>query len=114
MEAERELGNEPKDVSADKVGYDICSWSPRNEQFRFIEVKGRAMGADSVTLTRQEIITSLHEPDRFILAIVEVNGRDPQDPKYVRGALSEHQPSFAQESVTYNLKKLLSRASDPK
>ena len=114
MKAEQELGNEPKDVSADKVGYDICSWSPRNEQFRFIEVKGRAMGADSVTLTRQEIITSLHEPKRFILAIVEVDGSDPKGPRYIRGPLSEHQPSFAQESVTYNLKKLLSRASDPK
>ena len=113
MSAERKLGNEPEDVSAAKVGYDIRSWSPREEQLRFIEVKGRVKGADSVTLTRQEIITSLHEPNRFILAIVEVDGCDPADPKYVRGAQSEHQPSFAQESVTYDLKKLLSRASDP-
>ena len=113
MGTERQLGNEPEDVSADKIGYDIRSWNPRDKQLRLIEVKGRVKGADSVTLTRQEIATSLHEPNKFILAIVEVDRCDPASPKYIRGALSEHQPSFAQESVTYNLKKLLSQASDP-
>ena len=69
MTAERELGNSPEDVSARKVGYDIASFDPRTRSHRFIEVKGRVDGADTVMITRQEIITSLHEPEKFILAV---------------------------------------------
>ena len=73
MAAERALGNTPEDVSARKVGYDIASFDPGTRSHRFIEVKGRVDGADTVMITRQEIITSLHEPEKFILAIVEVS-----------------------------------------
>jgi hypothetical protein len=70
------LGNSPKDVSAQKVGYDIASYDPKTDHLRFIEVKGRVDGADSLMITRQEVITSLHEPDKFILAIVQVDWRN--------------------------------------
>ncbi len=79
MQAERELGHEPKDVSRDNVGYDIESGecvtentgdSPR--RLRFIEVKGRLRGADTVTLTRNEILTAFNKPDDWLLALVEV------------------------------------------
>ena len=113
METERGLGNEPEDVSGDNAGYDIRSWNPNEEQYRFIEVKGRTKGADSVTLTRNEIIVSCHNPKQYILAIVEVEGRSASNPRYIKGALEEHQPSFAQVSVNYSLKKLNSYASVP-
>lgn len=113
MEAERGLGNEPKDVSSDNAGYDIRSWNPYEERYRFIEVKGRTKGADSVTLTRNEIIVSCHNPKQYILAIVEVEGRSASKPRYIKGALEEHQPSFAQVSVNYSLKKLYPHASVP-
>ena len=74
MAAERALGHAPVDVSAQKIGYDIASHDPRSGHLRFIEVKGRIDGADSVMITRQEVITSLHEPEKFILAIVSVAG----------------------------------------
>ena len=113
MDAERRLGYEPEDVSSAKAGYDIRSWDPGTEQWRFIEVKGRSKGADSVTLTRNEIVVSCHNPEQFILAMVEVEGRTASDPMYLKGALADHQPSFAQESVNYNLKQLMSHASAP-
>lgn len=72
MAAERALGNTPTDVSAQKVGYDIASYDPVTEHLRFIEVKGRIDSADSVMITRHELITSLNKADQFILAIVQV------------------------------------------
>ena len=113
MEVERQLGNKPVDVSAQKVGYDIASYDPDATSHRFIEVKGRADGAKSVMITRQEIITSLHEPEKFILAIVEVEGGLADAPRYVRGALDEHEPRFEQDAIQYNLKRLLERSERP-
>lgn len=113
MAAERALGNEPKDVSAQKVGYDIASYSPSTQHLRFIEVKGRVDGADTVTLTRQEIITSLHEPEKFILAIVQIEAGFAREPRYVRGALQDHEPSFEHTAVQFDLRKLLERAKPP-
>ena len=34
-----------------------------------IEVKGRAVGAKTVTITKNEILTGLNKPDEFILAV---------------------------------------------
>lgn len=113
MAAERALGNEPEDVSARKIGYDIASFDPQTNHMRFIEVKGRIDGADTVMLTRQEIITSLHEPDKFILAIVHVKDGDAVEPRYLRGALDTREPPFDQNAIQFNIKKLLDRAVSP-
>ena len=113
MAAERALGNEPTDVSAQKIGYDIASHDPRSGHLRFIEVKGRIDGADSVMVTRQEIITSLHEPEKFILAIVSVNTGFAQAPRYLRGPLVEREPSFLETAIQFDLKRLLEQAREP-
>lgn len=113
MGAEKALGNAPTDVSAQKVGYDIVSYDPRNEHLRFIEVKGRIDGADTIMITRQEVITSLHEPEKFILAIVQVQGGFATQPKYVRGALDTREPPFEQNAIQFNIKRLLERAEEP-
>lgn len=113
MKAERALGNQPSDVSAQKVGYDISSYDPRTQHLRFIEVKGRIDGADTVMLTRQEIITSLHEPQKYILAIVQIEAGFACEPRYVRGALSDHEPSFEHTAIQFHLKRLLERAGPP-
>ena len=52
-------------------------------KLRFIEVKGRVAGADTVTLTKNEILTALNKPDEFILAIVEVDGDIVSTPRYI-------------------------------
>jgi superfamily II DNA or RNA helicase len=70
MEAERRLGFAPRDVSVQKLGYDIESGVPKSGLLRFIEVKGRARGARTVTVSKNEILTGLNKPDDFILALV--------------------------------------------
>ena len=113
MAAERALGHEPVDVSAQKVGYDIASHDPKSGHLRFIEVKGRIDGADSVMITRQEVITSLHEPEKFILAIVSVAGGFAHEPRYVRGPLVEREPSFLETAIQFDLRRLIERAGAP-
>lgn len=72
MAVEQELGYEPRDVSRQKLGYDIESRVPGTGHLRFIEVKGRIEGAETVTVTKNEIITALNQPEAFLLALVRV------------------------------------------
>jgi hypothetical protein len=110
MAIERALGNQPKSVEALKIGYDVESYDPDTGHMRFIEVKGRVDTADTVMITRQEVITSLHEPDKFILAIVQVGESDQPAPQYVRGPLDSREPPFDQNAIQFNIKRLLERA----
>lgn len=112
MEAERALGNAPVDVSAQKVGYDIASYDPKADHMRFIEVKGRIDGADTIMVTRQEVITSLHEPEKFILAIVQVENGFAREPRYVRRPFSQ-EPEFGVTAIQVQLKSLLERSEQP-
>jgi superfamily II DNA or RNA helicase len=111
MAAERALGFEPKDVSAAKVGYDIESKAPNEGRLRFIEVKGRVKGAQTVTVTKNEINTALNTPEEFILALVSVDGEDTTV-RYVRQPFAR-EPDFAVASVNYELGDLLTRSEEP-
>ena len=113
MAAERALGHEPRDVSAAKVGYDVESREAKTGCLRFIEVKGRAGDADTVTVTHQEIRTALNKPDAFILAIVRVRDGYVSGPRYLRRPFRA-EPDFDAVSVTYNLRELLARAEAPR
>ena len=111
MEAEKRLGNEPRDVSGAKCGYDVESKVGATGKLRFIEVKGRVAGAPTVTVTRNEILTALNEPDDFILAIGQVdNGQ--RKLVYIRRPFQQ-EPDFAVESINYNLQDLLGRGEAP-
>jgi len=112
MAIERGLGFEPCDVSGDKCGYDIESQDKTDSgTLRFIEVKGRAKGADTVTVTKNEILTALNKPEQFILAIVEVDGQITT-PWYIRQPF-QREPDFGVTSVTYKLAELIARGSKP-
>ena len=113
MAAERALGNDPKDISDQKLGYDIASYDPGTDQQRFIEVKGRIEGADTIMITRQEIITSLNEDDKFILALVQIRGDCALEPRYVRGNLDTREPRFDQSAIQFKIKDLLERSEAP-
>ncbi len=84
MAIERARGFEPTDRELEKLGYDIESRIPNSGRLRFIEVKGRDGGAETVTVTRNEILYSLNKPEDFILAIVEFHGDDGHRVRYVR------------------------------
>jgi superfamily II DNA or RNA helicase len=112
MEVERGLGFEPTDREFEKLGYDIESRVPGTGKLRFIEVKGRVTGADTVTVTKNEILTSLNKPDEFILALVEFLGDDDHRVHYLRGPF-RREPDFGVTSVNYDFADLLARAGKP-
>ena len=111
MDAEKSLGNDPKDVSGKKCGYDIESKVHADGKLRFIEVKGRISGALTVTVTRNEILTALNKPDDFILAIGQVESGQ-EKLVYVRQPF-QLEPEFAVESINYKLEEILSRGESP-
>lgn len=111
MEAEKSLGFSPRDVSQEKCGYDIESKDTDGE-LRFIEVKGRVAGAPTVTVTKNEIIRGLNAPERFILAVVEVEGDKAKSPRYIRQPFTK-EPEFETTSVNFDLSKILSKATEP-
>jgi len=113
MAVERCLGFEPTDRGAEKLGYDIDSRDARTGKLRLIEVKGRVAGADTITVTKNEILTSLNKPDDFILAIVEFLEGDQHRVHYVRRPF-RREPDFGVTSVNYNLAELLARVEEPR
>ena len=116
MEVERALGHEVIDVSAQKCGWDITSM-PRAVDgklplSRHIEVKGRAKGNTTVTVTRNEVLYGLNQQDKFILAIVIVDGDQYEGPFYVQTPFIQ-EPDWAVTSINLDLQQLLSRAVKP-
>ena len=112
MEVERGLGYEPTDREFDKLGYDIESRVPGTGRLRFIEVKGRASGAATIAVTKNEILYSLNKPDDFILAIVEFLDGGRHLVSYLRHPF-QREPDFGVTSVHYDFAKLLARAEPP-
>jgi SNF2 family DNA or RNA helicase len=112
MEIEQRLGFDPTDREFDKLGYDIESRVPGTGKLRFIEVKGRVTGADTITVTKNEILYSLNKPEDFILAIVEFLDGDSHRVHYLRQPF-QREPDFGVSSVNYDFAELLARAEVP-
>jgi hypothetical protein len=112
MDVERGLGYEPVDRETEKVGYDIESRVPGTGRLRFIEVKGRACGAATLTVTKNEILYSLNKPEDYILAIVEFIDGGRHRVHYVRTPF-RREPDFGVTSVNYDFAELLARAEEP-
>ncbi len=108
MKKEKSLGFIPKDVSGENCGYDIESAVPGSGRLRFIEVKGRAAGAKIITVTKNEILTSLNKPDDYILAVVEIFD-DSCVVNYIKRPFKK-EPDFGVTSVNYNIEKLVTKA----
>ena len=112
MAVERSLGFVPVDRETEKLGYDVESSIPGTGRLRFLEVKGRASGAPTITVTKNEILYSLNKPDDFILAIVEFMPGDAHRVHYVRQPF-QREPDFGVTSVNYDFAELLERAGAP-
>jgi superfamily II DNA or RNA helicase len=112
MNAERKLGHTPTDVSQHNFGYDIESVDARSQALRFIEVKGRRADADTITVTRNEVLAALNAPEQFILAIVTVDSGQVRDLRYVRKPFAK-EPDFSVTSLNYTMRELLALSSDP-
>lgn len=117
MEAERALGCEVFDVSAQKCGWDVTSLPPASDgklpPSRHIEVKGRAKGQTTLCVTRNEIFYGLNQADKFLLAIVLVDGDRYEGPFYVRNPFTQ-EPGWAVTSMIMDLNQLLARAEIPR
>ena len=78
-----------------------------------IEVKGRVSGADTITVTKNEILYSLNKPDDFILAIVEFLEGNSHRVHYLRQPF-QREPDFGVTSVNYEMDKLIQRGEAPR
>ena len=116
MAYERAEGFEPRDVSKENRGYDVESRYPANHaksgQLRFIEVKGRVADAETVTVTKNEILTALNKPEDYILALVFIGANGAAKPLYLSKPF-EQEPDFATASVNFKLKDLMARMEAP-
>ena len=114
--AERALGCEVIDVSAQKCGWDLTSLPKTADGHlsvsRHIEVKGRVKGQTTITVTRNEIVYGLNQADKYILAVVIVDGDSYEGPFYVRKPFTQ-EPDWAVASINLDLDQLLARAQPP-
>jgi len=116
LAAETALGHAVGDVSAHNGGWDVTSQPPARTATcppaRHLEVKRRAKGQDTLTVTRNEILAGFNQGDKFHRAIVVVDGDRHEGPFYVRQPFSQ-EPDWATTSVNLNLSQLLARAQAP-
>ncbi len=113
MAVERDLGFTPVDREFEQLGYDIESRDPTTGQLRFIEVKGRIAGAETITVTKNEILYSLNKPEHYILALVEFQPDGTYQVYYLRRPF-QREPDFGVTSVNYTFAELLARAEAPR
>jgi hypothetical protein len=114
MDVERALGFEPTDREFEKLGYDIES-RVAGGRLRFVEVKGRVSGADTVTVTKNEILYSFNKPDDFILALVEFLDSERHRVHYLRRPFERSgvTTDFNGASVNFPFADLMARAGEP-
>ena len=101
------------DVSSLKCGWDFTSYSPvldgKQPESRHIEVKGRVKGASTITITRNEMLYALNQADKFVLAIVTVDGENYEGPYYLRNPFTS-EPGWAVSSINMDLDELIRRS----
>ncbi len=102
------------DVSAQKCGWDITLPArPGRQAARqraTSKSKAAPRAATTITVTRNEILYGLNQADKFILAIVLVDGEQHEGPFYVRQPFTQ-EPDWAVTSINLDLEALLSRSS---
>lgn len=108
---EKAAGNEVFDVSKENCGWDITSRPPPAQdgkigEDRHIEVKARAKGQETITATKNEVLTALNQKDKFILAIVIVDGEKCEGVYYVRNPF-ERKLSDIETSTNLKISDLL-------
>ncbi|SHE26184.1 helicase-related protein [Actinomyces glycerinitolerans] len=99
LAAERALGRTPEEMPHNNPGYDIRSNDPTGAVY-YLEVKGRITGADTFTITTNEVAFARTQGDRHRLALVAVDPRGPAYDRvcYVLGAFTHLEPSATTHS----------------
>lgn len=104
MAVEAAAGRSPRDVSKENRGWDIESREP-DGTLRFIEVKGRRIGAETICVSKNELLTCLNKREKYYLAVVTVDGDQVVDYWTAPDALHGDW-SFALTSQNLSLAKL--------
>lgn len=113
MATERGIGRQPREMARNNKGFDLRSRDPLTDRLYFVEVKGRVLGAETVTVTKNEILTGLNAPDQFVLALVAVDG-EQTDVRYLTKPFRTTEDSlFDVTSVNYDWDALWERAGPP-
>ena len=108
MQAEKDLGYTPRDVSATKgIGHDIESGDSQGK-LRFIEVKVPTKSHSLLTRVRCAVNT----PDQFILAVAIIDGEEVSELSNIRH-FPFKEPGFGQVAAAYQLKDLLQYGGSP-
>jgi superfamily II DNA or RNA helicase/predicted nucleotidyltransferase len=113
MAAERAIGRQPHEMAHNNAGYDIRSRDPITDELFFIEVKGRVLGAPTVTVTKNEILTALNKPEQFILALVAIDGEQAEVRYLTQPFKASEDSLFAVTSVNYRWDELFARGRPP-
>ena len=79
---------------------------------RHIEVKGRAKGATDVIMTCNEISYAVNQGDKFILALVLIDGDKTEGPYYIRNVW-QNGLNFGVEHEAYKIADLMTKAEKP-
>ena len=83
LAAERSLGRKPEEKARNNPGYDILSRPQDDGPLLFIEVKGRVAGAETFSITKNEVLYALNKEDAYILALVSVDGDEAAGIRYI-------------------------------
>ncbi len=109
--AEEAKGHRVVDVSDLNCGWDVSSYPPGSTDPKHIEVKGRVQGADTITVTRNEILYGFNQGDKFVLAIVFVRPDDGVEGPYYLSNPFQREPDWGAASVNYDIRTLLQSAT---
>jgi hypothetical protein len=75
-------------------------------------VKGRAKGATSITVTRNEILYALNQEDKFLLAIVFVGDNDQIEGPHFISTPFETEPGWGVSSINFDIQALIQGKSE--
>ena len=115
LAAERALGRQPREMPHNNPGYDVLTLTDDDLPI-FIEVKGRILGAEDVTVTRNEVLVAKNNgaKHRLALVVVHPDGPEHDELRYlVDPFATEGDPSFDVTKIIYGWKRLWDRAGPP-
>ena len=110
------MGHRTKVVSLEICGWDITAYADQPEGLaleRHIEVQGRAKRQDTITVTANEIRHGLNQKEKFVLAVVVVDGDIAESVHYIPTPFTQ-EPDWAEASKNLDLARLLGKALAPK
>jgi SNF2 family DNA or RNA helicase len=116
LAAERSLGAQPEEMPHNNPGFDVRSVRANGRAVR-IEVKGRIEGADTFTITKNEVVTAKNLGDDYRLALVRVSrdGAAKDDVRYVERPFDETDTSdFRTLSYNQSWARTWSQGTDPR